>query len=115
MAPSLCDELDRRRMGGLTDAPREHQSCDRRDHRHLRGWIDRRGQSRDPDRAQGLCGDALAERSTSTRPRTNDTADRFETRTEELIEMLSLENGKVKAEARFEVDMVPKKLRFAAA
>jgi len=45
----------------------------------------------------------------------NEMADRFEARSEELVEMLSLENGKVKAEARFEVDMVPKKLRFAAA
>jgi betaine-aldehyde dehydrogenase len=45
----------------------------------------------------------------------NEMADRFEDRTGELIEMLSLENGKVKAEARFEVEMVPKKLRFAAA
>jgi betaine-aldehyde dehydrogenase len=45
----------------------------------------------------------------------NEMADRFETRADELIAMLSLENGKVKSEARFEVDMVPKKLRFAAA
>jgi betaine-aldehyde dehydrogenase len=45
----------------------------------------------------------------------NEMADRFEARTEELIDVLALENGKVKAEARFEVDMVPKKLRFAAA
>lgn len=45
----------------------------------------------------------------------NEMADRFEARTEELIDVLALENGKVKAEARFEVDMAPKKLRFAAA
>jgi betaine-aldehyde dehydrogenase len=45
----------------------------------------------------------------------NEMADRFEARTDELIDMLALENGKVKAEARFEVEMVPKKLRFAAA
>jgi betaine-aldehyde dehydrogenase len=44
----------------------------------------------------------------------NEMADRFEARAEELIDVLALENGKVKAEARFEVDMVPKKLRFAA-
>jgi betaine-aldehyde dehydrogenase len=45
----------------------------------------------------------------------NEMADRFEARTQELVDMLALENGKVKSEARFEVDMVPKKLRFAAA
>jgi betaine-aldehyde dehydrogenase len=45
----------------------------------------------------------------------NEMADRFEARSDELIDMLALENGKVKGEARFEVDMVPKKLRFAAA
>jgi betaine-aldehyde dehydrogenase len=45
----------------------------------------------------------------------NEMADRFEARAEELVDMLALENGKVKGEARFEVDMVPKKLRFAAA
>jgi betaine-aldehyde dehydrogenase len=45
----------------------------------------------------------------------NEMADRFEARTDELVDMLALENGKVKAEARFEVEMAPKKLRFAAA
>jgi betaine-aldehyde dehydrogenase len=45
----------------------------------------------------------------------NEMADRFEERTDELIDMLALENGKVKGEARFEVEMVPKKLRFATA
>ncbi len=45
----------------------------------------------------------------------NEMADRFEARAEDLIEILSLENGKVKAEARFEVGMVPSKLRFYAA
>jgi betaine-aldehyde dehydrogenase len=45
----------------------------------------------------------------------NEMADHFEARTQDLVDMLALENGKVKAEARFEVDMVPKKLRFAAA
>jgi len=45
----------------------------------------------------------------------NEMADRFEARTRDLVDMLALENGKVKSEARFEVDMVPKKLRFAAA
>src|SRR5262249_30691304 len=33
----------------------------------------------------------------------------------DLVEILSLENGKVKAEAQFEVSMVPSKLRFYAA
>jgi len=42
-------------------------------------------------------------------------ADRFESRTNDLIKILSLENGKVEAEARFEVSMVPSKLRFYAA
>ena len=42
-------------------------------------------------------------------------ADVFEAATEDLVEILSLENGKVKPEARFEVGMVPGKLRFYAA
>lgn len=45
----------------------------------------------------------------------NEMADRFEASAKEVIEVLSLENGKVKAEARFEVEMVPHKLRFYAA
>ncbi|MCA8275621.1 aldehyde dehydrogenase family protein [Burkholderia sp. AU30280] len=39
----------------------------------------------------------------------------FERHEEALIEQLALENGKVRAEARFEVTMVPSKLRFYAA
>jgi betaine-aldehyde dehydrogenase len=45
----------------------------------------------------------------------NEMADRFEARADDLMEILSLENGKVQAEARFEVSMVPSKLRFYAA
>jgi betaine-aldehyde dehydrogenase len=45
----------------------------------------------------------------------NEMADRFEARTDDLVEILTLENGKVKAEGRFEVTMVPSKLRFYAA
>ncbi|WP_419728966.1 aldehyde dehydrogenase family protein [Lichenicola sp.] len=45
----------------------------------------------------------------------NELADLFEARTDELVEMLSLENGKIKPEALFEVSMVPPKLRFYAA
>lgn len=45
----------------------------------------------------------------------NEMADRFEARTDDLVRVLCLENGKVEAEARFEVSMVPSKLRFAAA
>ena len=45
----------------------------------------------------------------------NAMADRFEARTNDLVKILSLENGKVEAEARFEVTMVPSKLRFYAA
>jgi betaine-aldehyde dehydrogenase len=45
----------------------------------------------------------------------NDMADHFEARTNDLVEILSLENGNVEAEARFEVTMVPSKLRFYAA
>ncbi|MBU8974798.1 aldehyde dehydrogenase family protein [Lysobacter sp. MMG2] len=41
-------------------------------------------------------------------------ADAFEQHAEELIELLSLENGKVKPEARLEVSMVPSKLRYYA-
>lgn len=39
----------------------------------------------------------------------------FEKHTDELIEQLSLENGKIKPEATFEVNMVPSKLRYFAA
>lgn len=39
----------------------------------------------------------------------------FERHEEALIEQLALENGKIKPEARFEVTMVPSKLRFYAA
>ncbi|MFC3376069.1 aldehyde dehydrogenase family protein [Rugamonas sp. CCM 8940] len=39
----------------------------------------------------------------------------FERHREALIELLALENGKIKGEAGFEVDMAPSKLRFAAA
>jgi len=45
----------------------------------------------------------------------NEMADCFEARTNDLVKILSLENGKVEAEARFEVSMVPSKLRFYAA
>src|SRR5262245_43462431 len=45
----------------------------------------------------------------------NEMADRFQERTDDLIEILALENGKVKGEARFEVEMAPPKLRFYAA
>ena len=45
----------------------------------------------------------------------NEMADRFEARTDDLVAILSLENGKIEAEARFEVGMVPSKLRFYAA
>jgi betaine-aldehyde dehydrogenase len=41
-------------------------------------------------------------------------ADRFEARREDLIRILSLENGKVRNEAAFEVDMIPSKLRYWA-
>ena len=45
----------------------------------------------------------------------NAMADRFEACEDELVEVLALENGKVKDEARFEVAMVAPKLRFYAA
>jgi betaine-aldehyde dehydrogenase len=45
----------------------------------------------------------------------NRMADRFEARIEDLVDILSTENGKVREEARFEVSMVPSKLRFYAA
>ena len=41
-------------------------------------------------------------------------ADSFERNREVLIELLATENGKVKPQATFEVDMVPSKLRFYA-
>ena len=37
-------------------------------------------------------------------------ADRFEARADDLIEILTLENGKVKPEAQFELSMVPSRL-----
>lgn len=45
----------------------------------------------------------------------NAMADRFDERREELIDLLALDNGKVKPEAAFEVDFVPPGLRFNAA
>jgi betaine-aldehyde dehydrogenase len=45
----------------------------------------------------------------------NQLADSFEAYRDEMIAMLSLENGKVSAEAAFEVDMCPSKLRYWAA
>jgi betaine-aldehyde dehydrogenase len=39
----------------------------------------------------------------------------FERNRDRLLEILSLENGKVKGEAAFELDMVPGKLRYSAA
>ena len=45
----------------------------------------------------------------------NDMADRFEARAGDLVQILALENGKVRPEAAFEVSMVPSKLRFYAA
>src|SRR5258708_15083097 len=44
----------------------------------------------------------------------NQLADAFERHRDDLVEMLSTENGKVKGEAAFEVGMVPSKLRFYA-
>jgi betaine-aldehyde dehydrogenase len=44
----------------------------------------------------------------------NQIADRFEARREDLIQILSLENGKVHDEAAFEVDMIPSKFRYWA-
>ncbi|QJI29540.1 aldehyde dehydrogenase family protein [Pseudomonas sp. ADAK18] len=41
-------------------------------------------------------------------------ADAFERHSEELIDTLALENGKIKPEAEFEVSMVPGKLRYYA-
>ena len=45
----------------------------------------------------------------------NEMADHFEVRTDDLVEIHSLENGKIKPEARFEVSKVPSQLRFYAA
>ncbi len=45
----------------------------------------------------------------------NQLAEAFESRRDELVSILSLENGKVRREAQFEVDMIPSKLRFWAA
>jgi acyl-CoA reductase-like NAD-dependent aldehyde dehydrogenase len=41
-------------------------------------------------------------------------ADAFERNTDALVDILSTENGKVRGEARFEVSMVPSKLRYYA-
>lgn len=45
----------------------------------------------------------------------NRMADRFEERSQELVDMLALENGKTKPQARLEVDTAPAALRFNAA
>lgn len=42
-------------------------------------------------------------------------AQAFERNRDRLLEVLALENGKVKGEAAFEIDMVPSKLRYASA
>src|SRR5579859_4583546 len=44
----------------------------------------------------------------------NQLAERIEARRQDLIEILALENGKVKPEAAFEVDMIPSKFRYWA-
>lgn len=44
----------------------------------------------------------------------NQMADRFEARRDELVQILSLENGKIVSDAEFEVDMLPSKLRYWA-
>jgi betaine-aldehyde dehydrogenase len=44
----------------------------------------------------------------------NQLADAFEQHHDELVELLSTENGKIKREAAFEVSMVPNKLHFYA-
>lgn len=44
----------------------------------------------------------------------NEMADAFERNTDALVDILSTENGKVRAEAMFEVAMVPSKLRYYA-
>jgi acyl-CoA reductase-like NAD-dependent aldehyde dehydrogenase len=44
----------------------------------------------------------------------NQIADRFDARRDDLIRILSLENGKVRDEAAFEVDMIPHKFRYWA-
>ena len=45
----------------------------------------------------------------------NQLADAFEEQRQDLVSILSLENGKVRSEAEFEVDMIPSKLRYWAA
>jgi betaine-aldehyde dehydrogenase len=45
----------------------------------------------------------------------NAMADRVEQRRQDLIDLLALDNGKVRAEAAMEIDMVPSKLRYNAA
>ena len=42
-------------------------------------------------------------------------AERFEERTGDLVEILALENGKTKPQARLEADFAPETLRFNAA
>ncbi|MFB4393607.1 MULTISPECIES: aldehyde dehydrogenase family protein [unclassified Pseudomonas] len=42
-------------------------------------------------------------------------ASAFERNRQKLLDILSLENGKVQAEAAFELDMIPSKLRYSAA
>ncbi len=45
----------------------------------------------------------------------NRMADRFEDHADELVDVLALENGKTKPQARFEVQFAPETLRFNAA
>jgi betaine-aldehyde dehydrogenase len=45
----------------------------------------------------------------------NAMADRFAARIDDLVDILTLENGKVKPHGRLEVESVPQRLRFNAA
>jgi betaine-aldehyde dehydrogenase len=72
----------------------------------------------EPEAARAIAAALRTFRKTEWRLRAralNEMADRFEARSGDLVDILALENGKMRPETEFEVSMVPSKLRFYAA
>ena len=101
-------------MGGFARASRFRRPCDRLGDRPLcrRRWLARAA----IDAALRAFRDTPWRRDAALRARVLDElAAAFERHAGALIELLALENGKIKPEAHFEVSMVPSKLRYYAA
>ena len=102
-------------MGRFTTLPGKPQPCYRRENRNLCGCRRGGGCQAIHSAVEAFRAESGADDRRLRARAINEMADRFEAQRDDLIEILSLENGKVKAEARFEVEMVPHKLRFYAA